>query len=52
MLFEKIQNRITIFFIKLILFVCDNNNRNIINLEKIILGLFGEYNQLISPKGY
>jgi len=33
---------------KLILYVCDNNNYNIINLEKLIL--FGGYKQLI--KGY
>ena len=49
MLFKKIQNRITHFKIKLILFVRDNNNNwNMINLEKLIL--LGGYNQLI--KGY
>jgi len=45
-LFKQIQNRITQFLIKLILFECNNNNCN--NLEKLIL-LRG-YNQLI--KGY
>jgi len=45
-LFKKIQNRITQFLIKLILFVCGNNNCNMTNLEK--LKLLGGYNQLIT----
>src|SRR6218665_431718 len=50
MLFEKIQNRIKTFLIKLILYVCDDNNCNtgLINFEKLIS--LGGYNQLF--KGY
>jgi len=48
MLLENIQNRITQFLTKLILFVCNNINCNMRNLEKFIL--LGGYNQLI--KGY
>ena len=34
-LFENIKNGITQFLMKLVLFVCNNNNCNMMNLEKI-----------------
>jgi len=47
-LFENIQDKITQFSMKLILFVCNNNNSKMILLENLIL--LGGYDQLI--KGY
>ena len=48
-LFVEIQNTITQLLIKLILYVCDNDYCNTINLEKSLL--LGGYNQLGLIKG-